>query len=97
VESWLRPRLDRVPDSLRERIWRAVNAEGGRGKGEGYEGGSVLLPERLRRAGELLLAQAQSGPPSRETAITLLAADALMTLACQAMAEEAPERLGEMR
>jgi hypothetical protein len=42
------------------------------------------------------LALAQSGPPSRETAITLLAADALMTFACEAMAEGAPERLGDL-
>lgn len=50
----------------------------------------------LRELAEQLLTAAKSGPPTRETALTLLAADALITFACEAVAEEAPERLGEM-
>lgn len=50
----------------------------------------------LRDLAERLLPDAKSGPPTRDTALTLLAADALITLACEAAAEEAPERLGEM-
>jgi hypothetical protein len=55
------------------------------------------LHDQLKDAGERLLAEAKSAAPSRDTAITLLAADALMTFACEAMAEEAPERLGSLR
>jgi hypothetical protein len=54
------------------------------------------LHERLRQLGDGLLAQAKSAPASRDTALTLLAADALMTFACEAMAHAAPERLGEL-
>ncbi len=36
-------------------------------------------------------------PASHDTALTLLAADALMTFACEAMAEAAPERLEDLR
>jgi hypothetical protein len=55
------------------------------------------LHDQLREAGERLLAEAESLPPGRDAALTLLAADALMTFACEAMAEEAPERLGDLR
>jgi hypothetical protein len=63
----------------------------------GQHGGEALgLAEALRGRAEELLAEARDGAPSRETAITLLAADALMTLACEWVAEMAPERLGEL-
>jgi hypothetical protein len=39
---------------------------------------------------------AKSAPPSRDTALTLLAADALITWACEAAAELEPQSLGEM-
>ncbi len=100
---WVETRLEGVPASLRERILAAVPGEGGRGKGEGYDGHQPLppspfpLPQVLRHAGERLLASARSGPATRDTALTLLAADALMTLACEAVAEVAPERLGDLR
>lgn len=55
------------------------------------------LAGRLRQAAEALLTAAQCAPASRDTALTLLAADALMTFACEATAESAPERLGELR
>jgi hypothetical protein len=48
------------------------------------------LHERLRQLGDGLLAQAKSEPASRDTALTLLAADALMTFACEALAEVDP-------
>ncbi len=50
----------------------------------------------LRQIGDGLLAEAQSGPPSRRTALTLLAADALMTWACEAQAELDPQGLASM-
>jgi len=40
-------------------------------------------------AGRALLAQARDAAPTRETALTLLAADALVTYSCQAAAEPA--------
>jgi hypothetical protein len=50
----------------------------------------------LRGRAEELLAEARAGAATRDTAITLLAADALMTLACEWTAEMAPERLGAL-
>jgi hypothetical protein len=49
----------------------------------------------LRDAGTALIAQLRTAPPDRSTALTLLAADALITLACEATAELEPETLGE--
>ena len=66
---------------MRERILEAVKPE------------DLALHEALRRAGERLLALAIAMPPSRETAVTLLAADALMTFACEATAEFHPDQL----
>ncbi len=42
---------------------------------------------------ELLLAEAKAAPQGRETAMTILAADALVTWACEAKAELDPEAL----
>ena len=53
------------------------------------------LPAALEQAAERLLGQAQVGPPTRETALTLLAADALITFACAVIAQSEPARLGE--
>ncbi len=52
---------------------------------------------QLTEIAETLLSEAKSAPPSRDTALTLLAADALITYACEALGEGEPERLGEMR
>jgi hypothetical protein len=51
----------------------------------------------LRTAANALVDQAKQGGSDRETALTLLAADALVTYACELAAEKAPQRLGEMR
>jgi hypothetical protein len=45
---------------------------------------SFTESRKLRAAADRLLAEARSGPPSRDTALTLLAADALITLAVEA-------------
>ena len=58
-------------------------------------GGSI--PDTLRAAAEDLLARAQAAAANRDTALSLLAPDALMTYACEAVAESAPERLGTLR
>ncbi len=52
---------------------------------------------QLRDLADRLLEQAKSGPPTHETALTLLAADALVTLACEAVAETDPSRLADQR
>jgi uncharacterized membrane protein len=91
-----------VPESLRERILAAVReGEDGRRGAAGAEVGPPVsrrsLPDALREAGDRLLAVARAGPASRDTALTLLAADALMTFACEAMAEQQPGALGTLR
>jgi hypothetical protein len=77
---WLAPRLADVPPTLRQRIEEAVNAAPDDGAA-----GPVL-----RSAAEALLARARTAPPGRETALTLLTADALITYACEAAADAAP-------
>ena len=54
------------------------------------------LPDQLQSLAETLLEETQSGPPTHDTAMTLLAADALITYACEVVAVEEPEKLGEM-
>lgn len=83
-----------VPESLRARIMEVVAGSG--------EWGVRLptphppLPSLLRQLANTLLETAKSAPPSRDTALTLLAADALITWACEAAAEVNPSSLREM-
>jgi hypothetical protein len=98
-DAWLRERLTRAPASLRLRIqraWaeRAEGADGAEGAGAGMAG---ALAGRLRVVAERLMAEAKAGPPTRETAVTLLAADALITLACEWTAAFDPAALGDAR
>jgi hypothetical protein len=91
-----------VPASLRERILAAVSGEryavsGGSAGDDPLSAQRPALTNRLRQAGDALLAAARSGPPTRETALTLLAADALMTFACEALAEVDPDGLARPR
>jgi hypothetical protein len=72
-----------VPDSLRGRIVDAV------------KGGNVS--EQLQNAGEELMLEAKSASPNRDSAMTLLAADALITFAQEAMAELDSETQAESR
>ena len=80
-----------VPESLRAKIMDAVMG----GRADGRMGGTVA--EQLQRAGEGLMLEAKFGTPNRDSAMTLLAADALITFAQEALAELEPERLAEMR
>jgi hypothetical protein len=48
--------------------------------------GDEPLHDELRRLAERLLEQAKHGPQNRDTAMTLLAADTLITFACEAAA-----------
>ena len=54
------------------------------------------LAAALSTAAEQLLEQAKSGPPTRDTALTILAADALITFACEAAGEADPSSLAEL-
>ena len=91
VERWLAARMDGVPDALRARLLEAVREAGSVG-GDGRARSPLpvarcSLPEALRRVGDQLLAQIAAAPASRDHALTLLAADALMTYAMEAEAE----------
>jgi len=55
------------------------------------------LHSELRRLADQLLAEATHAPPNHHTALTLLAADALMTYACEAAAEADPSLLATLR
>lgn len=46
---------------------------------------------------EALIEEAKSERQTRETALTVLAADAVITLACEALAEEDPAALRDLR
>jgi hypothetical protein len=88
-QAWLAERLADAPPSLRAQIEDALSSP--------LTPHSSLLADDLRSAAEALLTTAKSGPPTRETALALLAADALVTLACEWVAETEPERLGELQ
>jgi hypothetical protein len=75
--------VEGVPEALRARVLDAVKRE----TGHGTRGLSVH--ERLRNAADHLLAEVLTAMPSRGQALTLLAADALMTFACEAEVERA--------
>jgi hypothetical protein len=50
----------------------------------------------LEDVAERLLEEARVGLPTPDTALALLAADALITFACVALAETAPQELSEL-
>jgi hypothetical protein len=78
-----------VPSSLRERIEKALDR---------YPvSPSDSLEQALRQLADGLLAEAKEGGVGRDPALTLLAADALVTYACEVRAEQEPERLADMR
>jgi hypothetical protein len=84
---WLRERLAQAPPVLRARVDAALDAARAAGSGRAafsvQRAANPPLDVELRAVAEDLLAQAQAGPPTHETALTLLAADALITLACE--------------
>jgi hypothetical protein len=79
VTGWLAGRLDGVPDSLRERILGSLAGEAGKGQEDRSD-----IARTLHAAADRLLREALDGPHTRDHALTLLAADALMTYACEA-------------
>ena len=57
---------------------------------------SLSVPEALKQIAESLLTEAKSAPEnSRDTAMMVLTADAIITLACEAVAESEPGRLAD--
>lgn len=59
------------------------------------ESTSTTLPERLAVAAQTALDQVLSHPGDRSAALDLLSADALITLALLAQAEQAPDQLDQ--
>lgn len=90
-EGWLAERLAAAPPALRARIKTARSAC------SVQRAADHPFDEELRAVAEDLLAVAKAGPPTHDTALTLLAADALITLACEWVGETEPRRLGELR
>jgi hypothetical protein len=97
----LTARLIAAPESLRATVYDAAHTAVQR------TSGSVRgdFAEQLMAAAERLMATAVAPaapassptPPTPPTALSLLTADALVTLACEWVAEREPERLGELR
>lgn len=83
--EWLVERSAGAPEALRTRALRWLS----------QEPPDTPLDQALARAGERALAGALAQGEGRETALDLLAADALITLALLARAEREPESLGE--
>jgi hypothetical protein len=55
------------------------------------------LHDELRQLAERLLEEAKHGPQNRDTALTLLAADTLITYACEAVAGRDPGALADLQ
>ncbi len=88
LRAWLADREPRAPDALRARLDELVLAH--------PEWESMPLPEALLAAGEQLLQQVLAAPDrNRSTAVDLLAADAAVTYAFEAAADQ-PARLVEL-
>jgi len=89
--SWLQARETGVPQALRQRISESLGDEG---TGETPEGLSVgesarTMPEQFLGAARQLLAKTlDARPMSRAQALDLLCADALVTYAFEAAAED---------
>jgi hypothetical protein len=82
-------------DWLDRHTSQAPTALGGRVREYALAAAGSTLANALAAAGEAALACVVSHPGDRSAALDLLAADALITLALQAQAEDAPERLEE--
>lgn len=84
VADWLDRHTSQAPAALRARVTEyALAASGG------------TRADALAAAGHSALNRVLSHPGDRSAALDLLAADALITLALQAQAQEEPERLEE--
>ncbi len=89
MKRWLENRLEDAPASLRARVLEAMASNP-------VPPSPLPLLQRLEALAETLMEEGRSGPPTHDTAMTLLAADALITYACEVVAEQEPEKLGEV-
>lgn len=87
--AWLDARYPGMPAELRQALDEALAD----GQDAEVEGGSVA--DRLAAAGLTALARSIRGT-ERSTATDLLAADALLTYACEAAAEAGPAELDRL-
>lgn len=92
--AWLEARLDAAPGSLRQVISRALGGSAAEAAGAAGAAGFAAL---LRETGERLLETAKENGDDRSGALTLLAADACITLAAEWTAETDPAGLAEFR
>jgi Flp pilus assembly protein CpaB len=84
VQAWLDRHTSQAPPALRVRVIEYALAASG-----------DSLSALLAAAGQAALTRVLSHSGDRSAALDLLAADALITLALRAQAEESPERLQE--
>jgi len=85
AEEWLRRRVEASPAPLRERLESPIaNLDP-----------DLDLPDALLKAACDLLESARLRLESRESAYDLLAADGLLTLACESAAFSDPEMIAE--
>ncbi len=84
ARSWIADRVGRAPAELRDQILRDTEDISA----------TASLQDALAGAGLAALERALAAPADRATALDLLAADALITLALLAQAEVRPEELG---
>ncbi|MBI4500113.1 MAG: hypothetical protein HY700_03030 [Gemmatimonadetes bacterium] len=89
ARRWLNSRLPEAPPSLRRRIEQALDLH--------QVPPDHSVADALRAVAAAMLEEAKTGGPARDAALTLLAADALVTYACEVTAETDPARLAELR
>lgn len=97
TSRWLDQRTPPMPWELRRAVDAALEAAelgGAEVRAEaGAEAGAESVADRLADAGLATLARVVRASQDRSTAAELLAADALLTYACEAAAEAGPETL----
>jgi len=84
ARAWIADRVGHAPSELRLRILRDIAPVEA----------TIPLPDALAAAGSAALERALAAPADRASALDLLAADGLITLALLAQAEVGPEGLG---
>lgn len=85
VARWLDQRRPGMPPELRRAVDAALERSAPAGDGS--------VADRLADAGLGALSRVAGAPSERSTATELLAADALLTYACEAAAESGPDAL----
>lgn len=80
--NWLASRIEQAPASLRSRMLEAIS-----------QTSEKTIHDALAAAAALCLKEAMRQPAKRSSAHLLLAADALLTHACEAAAESGSETL----